>query len=115
MLLYLSDKIVPLYHTNQLNIMTQTKTINELKTSIMSYVRFMVKKTKYGNNTYQDVADTIYRDEIYPYVKNDNITGWEVDIKGKFLNGINVPYEISEKQAYCLARAFAQLNPETIK
>ena len=61
------------------------------------------------------MANSVWREEIKPFVKNEDITTWESDIKKRFLDNPYVKNEISEKQAFCLARAFQVLNPETIK
>lgn len=97
--------------------MTQvTTTIQNLKSSIINYVANVVDANTQGSRTiYEQLSDKIWNEEIAPFVKNENITSWEIDIKKKFIDNPYVAYPISEKQAFCLARAFQQLNIETIK
>lgn len=82
----------------------------------MDYVMNVVDANTQGNRTlYEQMSDKVWNEEIAPFVKNENITTWELDIKKKFINNPYVSYRISEKQAFCLARAFQVLNPHTIK
>jgi hypothetical protein len=90
-------------------------TIQNLKKSIITYVDYVVKANTQGNqNMYESIANKVWNEEVAPFVKNENITSWESDIKNKFCNNPYVKFSISEKQAYCLARAFAAINPETV-
>lgn len=91
-----------------------TTTIQDLKKAIIEYVKWVAKQNETGNNTYEQVANSVYVEKIHPFVKNEEITGWEKDIKKKFFDNPYVRFEISEKQAYCLARAFASINQDTI-
>lgn len=91
-----------------------TTSINNLKVAIIDYINYVVKANTTGNSTYESVSNNVWREQIAPYVKNEAITTWELDIKKKFVDNPYCRYAISEKQAYCLARAYAQLNPETI-
>lgn len=92
---------------------TQT-TIISLKQAIITYVSYYVQNNKMRNSVYADMADDIYREKIAPFVIKENIEGFESDIKRRFLDDPSVKFNISEKQAYCLARAFMNANPDTI-
>lgn len=94
--------------------METTTTIQNLKNAIIRFVNYTVKSNTTANSTYEGMANTVWREEIAPYVANDEITTWEADIKKKFIDNPYVRYDISEKQAYCLARAWASINHETI-
>jgi hypothetical protein len=90
-------------------------TIQDIKQALIEYNYRLVfaNKTMGSRSMQQDIADEIWNEKLAPFIKNETITSWEKDIQEKMLN----PYckwAISEKQAYCLARAFAQINPETI-
>jgi hypothetical protein len=90
-------------------------TIQEIKQALIEYNYRLVfaNKTMGSSTMQQDIADDIWAEKLAPFIKNETITSWEKDIQEKMLN----PYckwTISEKQAYCLARAFAQINPGTI-
>jgi hypothetical protein len=74
----------------------------------------MVKSNTTRNTVYEQMANAVWNEEIAPFVKDENITTWEIDIKKKFIDNPYVRFSMSEKQAYCLARAFATINPETI-
>lgn len=74
----------------------------------------MVKSNTTRNTVYKDMANTVWSEEIQPFVINEDITTWEKDIKVKFLDNPYVRFQMSEKQAFCIARAFASINPETI-
>lgn len=89
-------------------------TVQDLKKSIIKYVGYMVKDNTTKNHAYEEIANDIYRKEIAPFVVNENITTWESDIKKKFFDNPYVRFDISEKQAWCLANAFSKINPETI-
>jgi hypothetical protein len=104
-----------LYQNNKIfKAMTQVTT-NQLKASIISYVNYIVKANTTGNrDLYEGIADTTWREEIKPFVINEEITTWESDIKKKFIDQVYLRFSISEKQAYCLARAWAAINPSTI-
>lgn len=91
-----------------------TTTIQSLKQAIIEYNNYQVKCMETRNHTYENIADSIYREKIFPYVKNENIDTWELDIKKRFLDDPYCRLIISDKQAYCLARALQKLNPETI-
>jgi hypothetical protein len=94
--------------------MTQV-TINQIKSSIITYVNYVVKANTTGNrDLYESMSDNVWREEIKPYVVNEEITTWESDIKKKFIDQVYLRFSISEKQAYCLARAWAAINPSTI-
>lgn len=90
-----------------------TTSIQNIKTAIIDYVDYLVKANA-GNATYEQMANMVWQEQIQPYVKNENITTWEADIQKKFINNPYVRFSISEKQAFCLARAFAAINTETI-
>lgn len=90
-----------------------TVSIQTLKTGIINYVDFLVKANQ-GNGIYETMANDVWQNEIQPFVKNETITTWEADIQKKFINNPYVRFSISEKQAYCLARAFAAINPNNI-
>lgn len=90
-----------------------TTSIQNIKSSIIDYVDYLVKSNS-GNAIYEQMANTVWQEQIQPFVVNENITSWGSDIQKKFINNPYVKYPISEKQAYCLARAFAAINPETI-
>lgn len=94
--------------------MTTQTTIQELKKALLDYNFYVVKNNTTGNHTYDQIANSIWAEKIAPFVKNENITTWESDIKAKFCDNVYVRYNISEKQAFCLARAFACINQETI-
>lgn len=90
-------------------------TIQKLKVSIIKYVDYVVKANTTGNrDLYDKISNKVWAEEITPFVKNENITSWELDIKKKYLDEPYLRYNVSEKQAYCLAKAFASINPETI-
>ena len=90
-------------------------TINDIKKSIITYVNYVVKANTTSNrDLYEGISDTIWNEEIKPFVINEEITTWESDIKKKFIDQPYVRFGISEKQAYCLARAWAAINPTTI-
>lgn len=92
-----------------------TTTIQQLKQAIITHVNYTVKANTTGNrDLYEGIADTTWKEEIMPYVVNEEITTWELDIKKKFIDQPYVRFGISEKQAYCLARAWAAINPSTI-
>jgi hypothetical protein len=91
-----------------------TTTIKSLKESIIEYVDYLVKSNTTSNAIYENMANDVYANQIQPFVKNEAITTWEADIQKRFLNNPYCKFQISEKQAYCLARAFAQINSETI-
>lgn len=63
---------------------------------------------------YDSLSDNVWREEIMPYVQNESIDGWEKDIQAKFCNQPYQKFVISEKQAYCLAKAFQRINQYTI-
>lgn len=88
-------------------------TIQNIKVAIIRYVSYMVKSNTTANRTYEGMAETVWREEIAPYVVNEEIDTWESDIKKKFIDNPYVRFDISEKQAFCLARAFAKINPDT--
>lgn len=89
-------------------------TIQNLKKSLLTYVDYMVKSNTTKNPIYENLANRVWREEVKPYVLNEEITTWEADIKKRFLDDPYVRVNMSEKQAYCLARAFAAINSETI-
>ena len=90
-------------------------TIQELKKSLITYVDYVVKANTTGNrDLYDKMSNKVWNEEIAQFVKNENITSWEKDIKTKFCDQPYLRFAISEKQAYCLAKAFANINPETI-
>lgn len=91
-----------------------TTTIQNLKKSLLTYVDYMVKSNTTKNDVYERMANNVWNEEVRPYVLNEEITTWEADIKKRFLDDPYVRFNMSEKQAYCLARAFAAINPETI-
>jgi hypothetical protein len=91
-----------------------TTSIQKLKGSLIKFVDYMVKGNTTQNTIYEQMANTVWSEEIQPFLVNENITTWEVDIKKKFIDNPYVRFSMSEKQAYCLARAFAAINPETI-
>lgn len=93
----------------------ETTTLQSLKQSIIKFVDYMVKDNTTKNHVYEQMANNVYREEIMPFVKNEEIETWEADIKKKFLDNPYVRFNISDRQAFCLARAFANINPETIK
>jgi hypothetical protein len=88
--------------------------VQNLKASLIKFVDYMVKCNTTQNTTYEQMANTVWAEEIQPFLVNENITTWEIDIKKKFIDNPYVRFNISEKQAYCLAKAFANINPETI-
>lgn len=89
-------------------------TLNQIKVSIIKFVEYQVKSNTTANQIYEQMANDVWCNEIAPFVKNENITSWEADIQKKFIDNPYVRFTISDKQAYCLARAYAALNPETI-
>lgn len=89
--------------------------IQNVKAAIIKYVDYMVKSNTTRNTNYEQMADQVWREEIAPYVVNEEITTWESDIKKKFIDNPYVRFDISEKQAFCLARAFAKINPDTFE
>lgn len=91
-----------------------TTTIKDLKSAIIEYVDYLVKSNTTSNAIYETMANNVYANQIQPFVKNETITTWEADIQKKFFNNPYCKFQISEKQAYCLARAFAQINHDTI-
>lgn len=91
-----------------------TTTIQNLKKSLLAYVDYMVKFNTTKNSVYENLANKVWSEEVKPYVLNEEITTWEADIKKRFLDDPYVRIKMSEKQAYCLARAFAAINSETI-
>jgi len=94
---------------------TKTTTIQSLKQSIIDYVNYVVKANTTGNrDTYDTISNNVWKEQIAPFVVNEEIKTWESDIKKKFTDNPYLRFAISEKQAYCLARAWASLNPETI-
>ena len=74
----------------------------------------MVKSNTSQNTVYEQMANTVWSEEIQPFLVNENITTWEIVLKKKFIDNPYVRFSMSEKQAYCLAKAFALINPETI-
>ena len=94
--------------------MNNTATIQQIKAALLDFNRYMVTANR-GNGIYEDLANTVWNDKILPFVKNETIGTWESDIQKKFIDNPYVRFEMSEKQAYCLARAYAAINPETIK
>lgn len=89
-------------------------TLQELKSAIKDYVYYQVRVNTTGNHTYETIANNIWKEKLAPFIKNEDIQDWTKDIKTKFLDNPYVRFEISEKQAYCLAKSFATLNPNTI-
>lgn len=91
-------------------------TIQTIKKALITYNAYVVKaNTSMGSKTIgEDIANQIWDEELRPYLLNETITTWEKDIQEKMINNSSCRWYISEKQAYCLARAFAQINPETI-
>jgi hypothetical protein len=90
-------------------------TIQTIKQALIEYNYRIVfaNKTMGSRSMQQDIADEIWNEKLAPFIKNETITTWEKDIQEKMLN----PYckwAISEKQAYCLARAFQSINQDTI-
>lgn len=90
-------------------------TIQQLKDSLIKYNNFVVKSNTTGNHTYESMAQNVWANEIFPFIPNENVTTWELDIKKKFIDNPYCRYEMSEKQAYCLARAYANLNKENFQ
>jgi hypothetical protein len=91
-----------------------TTTIQNLKVSLIKFIDYMVESNTTQNTVYEQMANTVWNEEIKPFVINEDITTWESDIKKKFIDNPYVRFSMSEKQAYCLAKAFATINPETI-
>lgn len=90
-------------------------TVQDLKKAIQEYVYYVVKSNTTANSNYEKISDNIYNEKIKPFVVNENITTWESDIKKRFMDNPYAKFEISEKQAFCLARAYQAINTETIK
>ncbi len=88
--------------------------IQELKKAIIEFVGYRNDAQRGNTNLYDRMADQLWNEKIGPFVKNEKIETWEQDIQKRFLDNPYVRFAISEKQAYCLARAFAAINPETI-
>lgn len=89
--------------------------IQNIKAAIIDFVRHTVKSNITRNTVYEQIANQVWREKIAPYVINEEITTWESDIKKKFIDNPYVRFDISEKQAFCLARAFANINPDTFE
>ena len=93
----------------------ETTTVKSLRNSLLRYVDYIVKANTSNNDNYFQKADEVWDNEIEPFVYDKNITTWERDIKNRFIDDSNVRFNMSKKQADCLASAFQKLNPETIK
>lgn len=91
-----------------------TTSLQNLKVSLIDYSSYIAKSNTTGNSTYSQIADDIYAEKIQPFVKNIAITTWEADIQKRIIDNPYSKIILSEKQAYCLARAYQLLNPETI-
>ena len=91
-----------------------TTTIQDLKKAIIEYVDYLVKANTSTNAIYETMANDVYANHIQPFVRDENVATWESDIQKKFFNNPYVRFTISEKQAFCLARAFAAINQDTI-
>lgn len=92
------------------------KTIQQIKQSLISYNCSIVKSntTMSSKTMAEDIANQVWDEELRPYLLNETITSWEKDIQEKMINNTSCRWFISEKQAYCLARAFQAINPDTI-
>lgn len=93
----------------------ETTTVKSLRNSLLRYVDYIVRANTSNNDNYFQKADEVWDNEIDPFVRYKNITSWERDIKNRFIDDSNVRFNMSKKQADCLASAFQKLNPETIK
>ena len=94
---------------------SETTTVKSLRNSLLRYVDYIVKANTSHNDSFMKKAENVWDNEIGPSVYHKNITSWERDIKNRFIDDSNVRFNMSKKQADCLASAFQKLNPETIK
>lgn len=86
-----------------------------MKASLIKYNDYSVKAITTANATYESMAANVWSTEIFPFIQNEKITTWEADIKNKFIDNPYCRMVMSEKQAYCLARAYAAINAENFE
>lgn len=93
---------------------TTVTTIQNLKVALLEFSKLMADSNTSRNETYAQIADNVWREKIYPFIKNENVTTWESDIIKKIINNPYTRLALSEKQAYCVAAAYQRINQETI-